>query len=100
MELGACPSIDWDATNLKVAWSHFKQHTELMFTGPLSGKEDAVKCSYLLIWAGQKSGDIFNTWTLTASETSNVTAYLRKFSEQIEPLSHPIFARYQFHKCN
>ena len=100
MEHGSCPSIDWDATNLKAAWSHFKQHAELMFTGPLSGKEDAVKCSYLLIWAGEKGRDIFNTWTLTAAERDNVTTYLRKFSEHVEPLANPIFARYQFHKRN
>ena len=68
MEFGACPSINWDATNLKVAWSHFKQHAELMFTGPLSEKTSAVKCLYLLIWAGEKGRDIFNTWTLTADE--------------------------------
>ena len=72
-----------------------------MFTAPLSEKKTgAVKCSYLLIWAGEKGRDIFNAWALTVNETDNLEAYLRKFSEHIELLTNPIFTRYQFHRRN
>ena len=30
-------------------WRRFKQHAELMFSGPLKSRSEAEKCSYLLI---------------------------------------------------
>ena len=32
------PSMDWNGINLPETWKKFKQHVELMFTGPLSEK--------------------------------------------------------------
>jgi len=37
------------------------QAVELMFTGPLKFRTEEEKCSYLLIWVGQKGRDIHNT---------------------------------------
>ena len=60
-----CPQMHWDGDNLKENWRRFKQHVELMFSGPLKSRQEAEKCSYLLIWVGQKGRDIYNTWTRT-----------------------------------
>ena len=49
-----CPQMQWDGDNLKENWRRFKQHVELMLSGPLKSLQEAEKCSYLLIWVGQK----------------------------------------------
>ena len=33
-----------------------------MFTGPLKGKSEEEKVSYLLLWVGDKGRDIRHTW--------------------------------------
>ena len=92
------PRMDWDSTNLPEAWRRFKQHAELMFTGPLREKEEVEKCSYLLLWIGEKGRDVFNTWTLTADESKKLKTYYDKYSAYITPKSNPIYARYKFHE--
>ena len=54
--------LRWVGDNLRENWRRFKQHAELMFSGPLKSRSEAEKCSYLLIWSSQKGRDIFNTW--------------------------------------
>ena len=56
------PAMAWDATNLPEQWEKFKRHVELMFTGPLKGKSEEEKVSYLLLWVGDKGRDIRHTW--------------------------------------
>ena len=94
------PSINWSSPNLKSEWRKFKRHCELMFSGPLSGKSDAVKCSYLLIWTGEKGQDLFSTWILTDAEANKPKVYLDKFENYIQPSANPILARYIFHQRN
>lgn len=45
------PRMDWDSSNLPDAWRRFKQ---LMFSGPLKDKSEEQKCSFLLLWLGDK----------------------------------------------
>ena len=100
MDSTPAPSINWSSPNLKSEWRKFKRHCELMFSGPLSGKSDAAKCSYLLIWTGEKGQDVFSTWTLTDAEANKPKVYLDKFENYIQQSANPIFARYIFHKRN
>ena len=62
------PQINWESNSLVETWKRFKQHAELMFSGPLKDKSEAEKCSYLLIWVGEKGRNIFNTWPKLADE--------------------------------
>nr|XP_049581908.1 cartilage intermediate layer protein 1-like [Syngnathus scovelli] len=48
------PVMDWDASNLPEAWRKFKLHVSLMFSGPFKAKEEEERCSYLLLWVGDK----------------------------------------------
>ncbi|XP_065557841.1 uncharacterized protein LOC136025782 [Artemia franciscana] len=100
MDSTPAPSINWSSPNLKSEWRKFKRHYELMFSGLLSGKSDAVKCSYLLIWTGEKGQDVFSTWTLTDAEANKPKVYLNKFENYIQPSANPIFAKYIFHQRN
>ena len=94
------PFIDWNQPNLKDASTRFSKHVELMFSGPLNGKSNAVKCSYLLIWVGEKGRDIFSTFVVPDASENNPTEYLRLFKKHVEPSSNPIFERFKFHKRN
>ncbi|KAK2560683.1 hypothetical protein P5673_016445 [Acropora cervicornis] len=67
------PQKDWESENLPERWKRFREHVELMFSGPLATKKEEEKCSYLLIWCGERGRDIANTW-------SNVTGDHRKNS--------------------
>ena len=44
----------WNATYLEVAWEAFKQHIHFMFSVLLKAKSEEEKCSYLMIWTGEK----------------------------------------------
>ena len=39
----------------------FTRTLELMFSGPLAATKEEEKCSYLLVWCGEKGRDIANT---------------------------------------
>ena len=92
------PKIDWDSSNLPDAWRRFKQHVELMFSGPLKDRSEEQKCSFLLLWIGDKGRDISNTWTLTNDEAKKLATYYDGFSAYLTPKANPIFARYKFHE--
>ena len=73
------PTLDWESANLPESWRRFKQHVKLMFTGPLKAVSEEDKCSYLLLWVGDKGRDIFNTWTLTEDQAKLLETYYVKF---------------------
>ena len=93
-----CPQMHWDSNNLKENWCRFKQHMEVMFSGPLKSRQEAEKCSYLLIWVGQKGRDIYNTWTdITDEDKSKLKTYYDRFEAHVSPRANPVFARSKFH---
>ena len=55
------PQMNWDISNLPDAWKKFRQNAELTFSGQLNEKSEEEKCSYLLIWVGEKGRDIYKT---------------------------------------
>ena len=91
--------MDWDAENLIEGWKRFRQHVELMFSGPLAAKKEEEKCSYLLIWCGEKGRDIANTWSdVTDDDKKKLKTYFERFANHVEPKCNPVFSRYKFHK--
>lgn len=92
------PKMDWDSSNLPDAWRCFKQHAELMYTGPLKTKTEEEKCSFLLLWIGDKGRDNSSTWTLTEDNAKMLQIYYDGFSAYLTPKANPIFARYTFHE--
>jgi len=74
------PRMDWDSTNLPEAWRRFQQHAQLMFNGPLCEKEEADKCSYLLLWIGEKGRDVYKTWMLTGDKAKKLQTYYNKYN--------------------
>lgn len=92
------PRMDWDASNLPDAWRRFKQHVQLMFAGPLKKLQETERCSYLLLWVGEKGRDTYNTWTLSADEAKVTKTYYERFDAYVMPKTNIIFARYKFHE--
>ena len=93
------PQMDWDAENLPERWKRFRQHVELMFSGPLAARKEEEKCSYLLIWCGEKGRDIANTWSdVTDDDKKKLKTYFERFANHVEPKCNPVFSRYKFHK--
>ena len=92
----AVPRMDWEASNLPEAWRRFQQTTELMFKGPLRRKTEEEKCSYLLLWIGEKGCDVYNTWTITEDQGKKLDTYYNRYKAYITPKANPIYARYRF----
>ena len=92
-----CPVMQWDGDNPKENWRRFKQHVELMFTGPLKSRTEQEKCSYLLIWVGQKGRDIYNTWSdISDNDRKKLETYYERFENHVSPKANPVFARFKF----
>ena len=92
------PSINWEVNSLSEEWDRFEEHAKLMFAGPLSGKTEKVQCAYLLIWAGAKGREIFNTFNVVPEELHKIEPYLAKFKAYASPQKNTVFARYLFQK--
>ena len=94
----ATPKMEWEATDLVTAWQSFKQHADFWFAGPLSSKDEAEKCSYLMIWIGDKGRDIYSTWNLSEADRKKLQILLDRFENHVRPKSNKIFSRYKFWK--
>ena len=93
------PQMDWDAENLSKRWKRFRQHVELMFSGPLAVKKEEEKCTYLLIWCGEKGRDISNTWSdVTEDDKKKLKPYFERLASHVELKCNPVFSHYKFHK--
>lgn len=93
-----CPVMQLEGKQPERKHRHFKQHVELMFTGPLKSRNEAEKCSYLLIWVGQKGRHIYNTWTdISEDDRQKPQTYYDGFENHISLKSNPVFARFKFH---
>ena len=93
---GSIPSLDWESNDLPREWKNFQTHAEFMFAGPLKNKSEEEKCSFLMLWVGNKGRDIYGTWALTAEQKKSLSTLCTKFKDYVEPKSNKVFARYQF----
>ena len=86
--------MNWDAKDLPGAFKAFKSHADFMFGGPLQKQTEAIKCNYLMIWAGEKGRAIFSTWTLLDEEKNKLKTYYEKFEQFVKPRSNIIYSRF------
>lgn len=91
------PKMDWESTNLPEAWKKFRQHVDLIFSGPLADKDEAIHCKYLLLWIGDRGRDVYNTWHgISEDDLNKLETYYEKFQAYVQPKLNPVFARYKF----
>lgn len=60
MDISGVPSphMNWDASNLPVAWRKFKLHVEFMFTGPFKKKPEDKKLAAIFFCGSEKRVEI------------------------------------------
>ena len=90
------PRINWDASNLPNEWTTFKDHIDLIFAGPLKSKSEEEKCTYLLLWIGQRGREIHKSWNLTADDNKSLKKLSDSFKAYVVPKLNSVFKRYQF----
>jgi len=94
----ACQSLQWiwGSLNLLQSFKKFRKHAELIFSGALEEKTDAVKVIYLLLWLGEQGREIFETLELADDKRKIVKDTCEAFEKHVQPKSNPVFSRYKF----
>ena len=80
------PVLDWtDDNGIMEHYRIWKKCVEILFCGPLNTAGDAVKCNYLIYWAGETGMDLVDKWEtegkLTDVNRNNIDRYLKLFVE-------------------
>ena len=91
------PTMNWEANDLETSWKSFQQHAEFVFSGPLKAKTEVEKCSYLMIWVGEKGRNIYSTWSdFSADDKKELSKYYGRFENYVKPRSNEVYNRYKF----
>ena len=93
---GATPTIDWESRDLESAWKRFQVHVNFMFSGPLQDKTEEERCSYLMLWVGEKGRNIYSTWTIEAGKEKKLKTYIDGFTEYVKPRTNTVYNRFLF----
>ena len=57
------PVLDWTGDNgLMECFRMWKKKVEILFQGPLTGANDAVKCNYIIYWSGETGMELVDKW--------------------------------------
>ena len=97
MENFTIPSMDWSTPgDIHKRYTLFMQKCSLIFDGPLSNKPEGQKARLLLLWAGDKGLEIYNTarWEDEADKFK-LKPIFEKFEAYTRPQSNQILSRYQ-----
>ena len=101
------PSMNWQAQDLHQEWKRFKQHCEFTFGGPLSGKTEKEKVSYLMTYIGDKGREVYLTFdwrTITLEdgtripENDTLEGVYRHYEAYVKPKKNQIRATVNFHR--
>ncbi|CAI9715336.1 Hypothetical predicted protein [Octopus vulgaris] len=96
VQMNLHPIMNWDSDDILEAFKKFKQKTQLAFKSFLKGTTNDEKVSYILLWMGNKSLDLFNSWDMSESDCNNPETLIEEFERHLEPrLNHRIH-RYEF----
>ena len=93
---GATPTIDWESKDLEGAWKRFQTHINFMFSGPLKKKTEEEKCSYLMLWVGEKGRNIYSTWNLSEEDSKKLESYTSGFQNYVKPRTNTVYNRFVF----
>ena len=57
------PVLDWtDDNGLMECFRMWKKKVEILFQGPLTGANDAVKSNYIIYWSGKTGMELVDKW--------------------------------------
>ena len=90
------PELDWlSPGDMHKRFLLFKQKCNLVFDGPLESKAEDYKVRMLLLWAGDKGLEIYNTasWN-NDGDKLKLEPVFGKLEAHVKPLSNQINARF------
>ena len=89
--------MDWSTPgDIHKRFKLFKQKCSLIFDGPLSNKTEGQKARLLLLRAGDKGLEIYNTATWeNEADQFKLKLVFEKFEAYTKPQSNQILSRYQ-----
>ena len=90
------PELDWQSPgDMHKRFLLFKQKCNLVFDGPLESKAEDYKVRMLLLWAGDKGLEIYNTasWN-NDGDKLKLEPVFGKLEAHVKPLSNQIIARF------
>ncbi|CAC5373014.1 unnamed protein product [Mytilus coruscus] len=93
---GRTPCMNWDSGDLPGTWKAFKTHCEFMFQGPLKKKQGDEKCTYLMIWVGEKGRNVYSAWDMSAEDQKKFDKYYENFEAYVKLKSNQVFSSYKF----
>ena len=92
--------LDFENGNIAENWKRWKQTMQLMLQGPLAEKDEKQQCGYFLLYVGQRGRDIYNTWTLSSTETDKIEVLFDKYEAYCNPKQNVTVIRYKFNTRN
>lgn len=92
------PRMDWSSSDLPTAFTSFKQYCELIFSGPLAGKSEEEKVTYVLLWVGQEGLRVYNTWDMAPADRKKLGVLWDCFKKFLEPKTNYRLSRFHLQK--
>ena len=91
------PVMDWtNDSGLDECYRKWKERVEVLFKGPLSTLNDAVKCNYIIYWSGDHGMDLVDKLTnenkITDANKDTIQTYWDQFEEYIHPQTNKLLA--------
>ena len=69
---------------------------EVLFSGPLNGVAEGVKCNYVIYWSGDHGMDLVDKWTtedkINNGNKNTLATYWKQFEEYIHPQTNQLIA--------
>ena len=71
-----------------------EEKVEILFRGPLTNANDAVKCNYIIYWSGETGMELVDKWEteekITDDNLNQIARYFELFEEHISPKSNTL----------
>ena len=81
----SAPQIDWETSDSIIAFGKFRQRCELIFKSILKDADGEEQVSYILLWVGEQSIDIYDSWTFVDErDRKDPRKILDRFMEHLE----------------
>ena len=76
-------------TGLDECYRKWKKQVEILFEGPLSEVNEAVKCNYIIYWSGDHGMDLVDKWTTEDKINDGNKKTLKTCWDKFEEYIHP-----------
>ena len=91
------PVMDWtNDTGLDECYRKWKKSVEVLFSGPLNGVAEGVKCNYVIYWYGDLGMDLVDKWTtkdkINDGNKNTLATYWKQFEDYIHPQTNQLIA--------